>query len=99
MIELTAGWKLFRVVCIIQMIVVSLELILSVGGLFSQKVFFYSVFSTLIYFVILVFLYQGLSLINYNYPDILYHRARRKVLTGFFFSFFTDRIFIRADSK
>ena len=69
MIELTAGWKLFRVVCIIQMIVVSLELILSVGGLFSQKFFFYSVFSTLIYFVILVFLYQGLSLINYNYPD------------------------------
>jgi len=69
MIELTAGWKLFRVVCIIQMIVVSLELILSVGGLFSQKFFFYSLFSTLIYFVILVFLYQGLSLINYNYPD------------------------------
>jgi len=69
MTDLTAGWKLFRVICIIQMIVVSLELILSVGGLFNQKFFFYSLFSTLIYFVILIFLYQGLSLINYNYPD------------------------------
>lgn len=69
MIELTTGWKLFRVVCIIQMIVVSLEMILSVGGLFNQKFFFYSLFSALIYFVIFIFLYQGLSLINYNYPD------------------------------
>jgi len=69
MTELTTGWKLFRVVCILQMIVVSLELILSVVGLLGQKFFFINLFSTLIYLVIFIFLYQGLSLINYNYPE------------------------------
>jgi len=78
MTDLTAGWKLFRVVCIIQMIVVSLELILSVGGLFNQKFFFFSLFSTLVYFLIFVFLYQGLSLINYNYPDTPLSQRQKK---------------------
>ncbi len=78
MTELTTGWKLFRVVCILQMILVSLELILSVGGLLSPKFFFFSLFSTLIYSVIFIFLYQGLSLINYNYPNTPLSPSQKK---------------------
>ena len=84
MTELTTGWKLFRVVCILQMIIVSLELILSAIGLLSQKFFFYSLFATLIYFVIFIFLYQGLSLINYNYPETPLSQRQKKSFNWLF---------------
>ena len=67
--ELTTGWKLFRLVCVLQLIAVGLQLILSAGGLVTLQRLFYSLMSTLIYLGIFLFLYQGLSIINYNYPD------------------------------
>jgi hypothetical protein len=67
--ELTTGWKLFRLSCIIQMILVVLQLIGAVSGLFRPNFLLYSLSGTIVYILMFLFLFQGLSLINYNYPE------------------------------
>ncbi len=77
--ELTIGWKLFRLLCILQLIAVGLQLILSAGGLFNrQHILFLSV-SVIIYLIIFSFVYQGLLLINYNYPETPLGPKQKKV--------------------
>lgn len=87
--ELTSGWKLFRVMCILQLIIVALELILSVAGLFKQQFFWYSIFTSLAYLAIFVFVYLGLSLINYNYPDTPLSVRQKKTFNWLYLINFT----------
>lgn len=82
--ELTTGWKLFRLVCIIQMIIVAFELILSVGGLFGKEFIVFSFITSVAYLLIFVFVYQGLSLINYNYPDTPLSVRQKKIFNWLF---------------
>ena len=64
------SWKLFRIVCIIQMILVALQLMISFSNFFNTGFFFITLVKVVLYAGVFVFVYMGLSLINYNFPDI-----------------------------
>ena len=66
---LTTGWKIFRGICILQLILVAFELMLSIARIFYGKKIFISLLETFTYSLILIFLYVGFSLLNDNYPD------------------------------
>jgi hypothetical protein len=75
---LSSSWKVFRLCCIAQMVLVGLQLMLSLSGIFYRTKIIYPVTELLAYGVIFFFVYMGLSLLNYNYPDTpLTPRQRR----------------------
>jgi hypothetical protein len=66
---ISPSWKLFRLCCIIQMVLVALQLMLGVSGIFYRKNIIFPITEVLAYGVIFIFVYMGLSILNYNYPD------------------------------
>lgn len=67
---LPISWKIFRIVCILQLLMVATKIMLAISRLFAgQRVFVHSL-EIFVYILMFIFLYQGLSLLNYNYPDI-----------------------------
>ncbi len=66
---LSPQWKFFRILCIIQMVLVAFEMMLSVSGIFFRTKLIYPITETLAYAVMFFFVYMGLSMLNYNYPD------------------------------
>lgn len=66
---LTTGWKVFRAICILQLILVALELMISIARIFYGKNILVSLLETFTYAIMLIFLYTGFSLLNDNYPD------------------------------
>lgn len=69
MTGLTARWKLFRICCIVQLVLVALQMMLSVAGLFYRGDIIYPITESIAYGIIFFFIYMGLSMLNYNYPD------------------------------
>jgi hypothetical protein len=67
--ELPVSWRLFKAACIIQMILVALTLVLSFAGIFYGADLGWRILESTAYGTILVFLYQGFSILNDNYPD------------------------------
>lgn len=67
---LTTGWKIFRIVCIVQLVLVAFQGMLSFSGLFGGKHIIMSIIELIVYTCMFVFVYDGLSMLNYNYPDI-----------------------------
>lgn len=67
--SLSPQWKAFRICCIIQMVLVAFQMMLSLAGLFYRKQLIYPVTEGIAYNLIFFFVYMGLSLLNYNYPD------------------------------
>lgn len=67
--ELTIPWKLFRAMCIFQMVLAVIQVIISVSNMFFYGFFSLSLLYFIAYCLVFVFVYQGLSLLNYNYPD------------------------------
>lgn len=67
---ITTFWKFFRVICIVQLILVAFKGIYSFSRLFyggNNLIYFIDMIShTMVFF----FVYHGLSILNYNYPDI-----------------------------
>ena len=51
------------------MVLVALQLMLSVSSIFWRKQLVYPITESLAYGVMFVFVYMGLSILNYNYPD------------------------------
>jgi hypothetical protein len=70
MAALQLSWKLFRVACIFQMILIALRLMITISDLFSSPFILYTIIKVIIYTLVFVFIYLGLSILNYNYPDI-----------------------------
>lgn len=66
---LSTGWKIFRTVCILQLILVAFELMISIAHLFYGKRIIISLLETFTYAFILIFLYTGFTLLNDHYPD------------------------------
>lgn len=66
---LSPQWKLFRVLCIIQLVLVAFQMMLSVSGIFFRPRIIYPITESIAYGVIFFFVYIGLSMLNYNYPD------------------------------
>lgn len=76
---LSPGWKLFRIICILQMVSVAFQWMLSVSSLFYGSSFLYHAIAVLVYSIVFLFVYSGLSLLNDNYPDTpLSDRQRRR---------------------
>ena len=67
---LTTLWKAFRTICIVQLILVAFK------GMFSFREVFYqanagvAIINIIAYTLVFIFVYHGLSMLNYNYPDV-----------------------------
>jgi hypothetical protein len=66
----TTSWKLFRALCIVQLILVAFKGIYSFSHLFFGTNKLVSSIDMIAYALVFIFVYQGLSMLNYNYPDI-----------------------------
>ncbi len=68
--ELTRGWKLFRLLMILQMIIIGFDLTFSTVVLFEHLgLTFSNVLKMLSYAVVFGFLYMGIVILNNHYPD------------------------------
>lgn len=67
--EFTTFWKVFRVLCIVQLILVAFLGVKSFGQLFTRENTLLYLVNTAAYTMVFLFVYQGLSILNYNYPD------------------------------
>jgi hypothetical protein len=68
--EFTSSWKIFRAICIVQLILVAFQGIYSFSHLFFGANKLIYCIELIAYALVFVFVYQGLSMLNYNYPDI-----------------------------
>ncbi|HTE24372.1 hypothetical protein [Flavitalea sp.] len=69
MTDLPGKWRIFKALSIIQMITAIFMLVISIGGIFYGDNFFWRAFEGLCYGLMLIFLYQGFTILNDNYPD------------------------------
>jgi hypothetical protein len=69
MTDLPRHWRIFKALSIIQMIMVMFMLVISLGGIFYGENVSWRLFEGVCYGLMLIFLYQGLSILNDNYPD------------------------------
>jgi hypothetical protein len=70
-------WKLFRIMCILQMLMIVYPLVYYVIALFGQH-FWLSLVHIVCYLLILLFLFQGLTLLNDNYPDTPFSPVQKR---------------------
>jgi hypothetical protein len=69
MTDLPGRWRVFKALTIVQMILVLLMLVISVSGMFYGEKIGWRTFEAICYGVMMIFLYQGFSILNDNYPD------------------------------
>src|SRR5687767_8694990 len=67
--EFTTSWKIFRFLCIVQLILVAFLGMQSLGTFFSGGGMLLSFININAYALVFWFVYHGLSILNYNYPD------------------------------
>jgi hypothetical protein len=65
----TTSWKIFRAFCIVQLILVAFKGMLSFSQLLYRGSILISCIDTVAYGLVFLFVYHGLSMLNYNYPD------------------------------
>lgn len=68
--EFTLFWKLFRVICILQLILVAFKGIFAISQLFYSGSILLTLINIIAYTFVFLFVYHGLSMLNYNYPDV-----------------------------
>lgn len=68
--SITPPWKIFRAICIAQLILVAFKGMQSVSGLFYKSTVLLNLVETVAYGLVFWFVYLGLSMLNYNYPDV-----------------------------
>jgi len=68
--RLPLSWQLFRILCILQLLMVATKVMLALSRIFNDQRIFVHFIEILVYAIMFLFLYQALSLLNYNYPDI-----------------------------
>ena len=69
MTGLSTSWKIFRVICILQLVLVATQLMLSIVGIFYNIAVFYKLTEVVLYSIVFFFVYLGFSILNYNFPD------------------------------
>jgi hypothetical protein len=67
---LSTSWKFFRIICICQLVMVAFQGMFTISRLLSGKIILVNMLELIVYCAIFVFVYQGLSILNYNYPNI-----------------------------
>jgi hypothetical protein len=65
----TSSWKIFRAICILQLILVAFKGIFSFSQIFYPGNKLISFIDLIAYALVFFFVYHGLSILNYNYPD------------------------------
>ncbi len=68
--RLPRRWRIFKALCILQMVMVMFLLVISVSGIFYGGNEGWRIFESGCYALVMVFLYKGFSILNDNYPDI-----------------------------
>jgi hypothetical protein len=63
-------WKLFRTICIVQLILVAFKGMLAFGEVFYQSNVVVGIIGIIAYTLVFIFVFNGLSMLNYNFPDI-----------------------------
>src|SRR5437016_4358894 len=81
---LSTFWKIFRVVCIVQLLLVAFQGMFSISRLFYRHSIFLSMIEIITYTLVFLFVYQGLSLLNYNYPDVPLSPKQKRSFNGLF---------------
>lgn len=94
--ELPFHWKAFRVGCILQLIAIAGEMMFSLGFLFTGHFPLNDIFSLIVHISIFLFVYMGLSIINYNYPDTPLTATQKKYFNWLFIINFLSIIFLFA---
>ncbi len=99
MINLPKGWRIFKGIGILQMIMVIFLLVISITGVFYDTNRGWRFLEAGCYTLMLLFLYQGFSVLNDNYPDTpLSQKQKRKFnllfLSNFLLISFTFAKFI-----
>lgn len=69
MTDLPGRWRIFKALSIVQMILVLLMLVISESGIFYGEKIAWRFFEAICYGIMMIFLYQGFSILNDNYPD------------------------------
>lgn len=67
---LSTSWKVFRIICICQLVLVAFQGMFTISRLLSDKNILMHLIELIVYSGVFVFVYQGLSILNYNYPNI-----------------------------
>lgn len=67
--ELSAGWKFFRILAIVQLVLVAALLMLAMVALFSGNRLVIHLAETICYALVFWFLFLGLGMLNDNFPD------------------------------
>jgi hypothetical protein len=75
--SLPLRWKLFRILCILQMLMIVYPLVYYVVSLFNGH-FLLALIHITSYLLILFFLFLGLSLLNDNYPDTPFSPVQKR---------------------
>ena len=88
MTDLPGKWRVFKALSIIQMIMVMFMMVISIGGMFYGDNVGWRFFESVCYGMMLIFLYQGFTILNDNYPDTpLSTRQKRNFNLLFLFNF------------
>jgi hypothetical protein len=69
MSDLPRPWRVFKALSIVQMIMVMFMLVISLGGIVYGDNVSWRLFEGTCYGLMLLFLYQGFTILNDNYPD------------------------------
>lgn len=67
--SLTLPWKLFRLLCVVQLIVVLYLLVLNTARLFSATRTWTDFIGVIAYLTVFLFVCQGLAILSDNYPN------------------------------
>jgi len=67
--DLPGQWRIFKALSIVQMILVMFMLVISFGGMFYGDNIWWRFFEGVCYGLMMIFLYQGFTILNDNYPD------------------------------
>ncbi|RYG06071.1 MAG: hypothetical protein EOO02_01805 [Chitinophagaceae bacterium] len=82
--ELPRQWRVFKGFSIVQMVLVTFFLVVSVSGVFSSGNVFWRMFESICYGCMLIFLYQGFTILNDNYPDTALSLKQKRSFNIFF---------------
>ena len=76
--ELNRGWKLFRLLMVLQMIIIAFDLTIAIVALFEHRgLTLPNVLKMLSYTVVFCFLYMGIVILNNHYPDTPLSRRQK----------------------
>ncbi|MET0243016.1 MAG: hypothetical protein ABW174_06095 [Flavitalea sp.] len=82
--ELPGQWRVFKGFSIVQMVLVTFFLVVSISGALSTANVLWRMIESVCYGFMLIFLYQGFTILNDNYPDTALSLRQKRSFNIFF---------------